>query len=481
VGDVIRRDPDAAQDETYDLVVVGAGVHGAAAALAAARAGHRVLVLERSDFGGATSWNSLRVLHGGLRYLQSLDFPRFRESVEARSWFVEEFPDLVKPLPCLMPLYGKGLRRHEILGPVLALNEALRRRWSSAAERAALPEGSILSAAEVVERFAGVRQEGLRGGALWYDGLLVRPQRVLIEMLRRAVALGAVALNYLEVDAWNVVDGRVAAVRARDTLDWTEFEFRTRAVLNCAGPWAPALAAQHDPALMQSFHPSLAFNLLLDQPLDSAVSVAVEPAGGGRTYFLHPLEERTLAGTYHAPLEEGRETPSENQVEEFLGDLRAAVPGFRVTSDHVRRVMAGVLLARRPGTADLASRPLFHSAAASSGPEGFHSLVGVKYTTAPLVAARAVADVLGGEPTLVGPEDHPPVRDVPGWTAFGLLADRDPEAAGTLIDAIVEEESVLEPDDLLLRRTDWGLDPRTRNLAEARVRRLRPKLFSPLV
>ena len=81
---VIRRDPRAAQDESFDLVIIGAGIHGVAAALAAARGGHRALVLERYDFGGATSWNSLRVLHGGLRYLQSLDLRLFRESGLAR-------------------------------------------------------------------------------------------------------------------------------------------------------------------------------------------------------------------------------------------------------------------------------------------------------------------------------------------------------------------------------------------------------------
>ena len=481
MGGVIRRDPGAAQDERFDLVVVGGGIHGVAAALAAARRGHRVLVFERYDFGGATSWNSLRVLHGGLRYLQSFDFARFRESVEARSWFIREFPDLVDPMPCLMPLYGRGLRRREVMGPVLALNEALRRMWSAAEERTALPEGRVLSAADVTRQFPGVRAEGLRAGALWYDGLLVRPQRVLIEMLRRAVALGAVALNYLEAGEFVLSDGRVAAIRARDTVDWKEYEFRAGTVLNCAGPWAPALTATRDPALLEAFHASLAFNLLLHHPLDSSVSVAVEPPDGGRTYFLHPMGEWTLAGTYHAPLEEGSETPSDAQVEDFLADVRAAIPGFPVTTKHVRRVMSGVLPARGPGTADLAKRPLFHAAADAGGPEGLYSLVGVKYTTAPVAAARAVGEALGvgGTPIPAPETPQPPVRDVPGWTAFGLWADRDPEAAGAFLDVIVAEESVREPDDLLLRRTDWGLDPRERNLAEARVLQLRPTLFSP--
>lgn len=476
---VIRRDPGTARDERYDLVIVGAGIYGAAAALAAARAGHRTLLLERDDFGGATSWNSFRILHGGLRYLQSLDLARFRESVQARSWFFDEMPEIVEPLACLMPLYGKGVRRRATLGPAVFLNERLRRLWSSDAERDALPGGRILPNDEVVARYPDVRRDGLRGGALWFDGLLPQPQRVLMEMLRRAASTGAVLLNYVEATGFRVADGRVAGVRARDGLTGEEHEFRTGVVLNCAGPWAAELASPEDEALAAAFHPSLAFNLLLDHPLESSVSVAVEPADGGRTYFLHPMGDRTLAGTYHAPLSGTAPEPTAEQIEEFLADLRAAVPGFDVTAGHVRRVMAGVLPARREDTAELAGRTLYHHAADAGGPEGLHSLVGIKYTTAPLVAARAVADVLGGDPAAARPDGEPAVRDVPGWSEFSAWAGRDPAAAGALVEALVEEESVVKPDDLLLRRTDWGLDPGDRERAAALVGRLRPGLLSP--
>ncbi len=490
----IRRDPRVAQNETFDLVVVGGGIHGAAATLAAARAGRRVLLLEREDFGGATSWNSLRILHGGLRYLQSLDLRRVRRSLQARAWFIGEFPELVEPLACLMPLYDVGLRRRAILRPALSLNELLRRTWGSRAELEMLPAGGILSRDEVIERFGGVRRSGLEGGALWFDGLFVQPQRVLVEMLRRAAASGATALNHMEVTDWEIDGGRVTSVRARDSREWSEFEFRTNAVLNCAGPWAPALAAREDPGLAKAFHPSLAFNLLLDHPLESAVSVAVEPAGGGRTYFLHPLEECTLAGTYHVATSEGDAKPTSEHIDSFLADLRAAVPDFHVTSDHVLRVLSGTVPAREPSSTKAAMRPLSRAAEDFDGPEGLHSLVGIKYTTAPLAAAAAVDRIFsddgpaessaGGEAARHGlrsEHDSPlPVREVPDWTGFGLWADRDPEAAGALLDAIVEEESVIEPDDLLLRRTDWGFDPRDRQRADARIRQLRPYLFERL-
>ncbi|HET9229063.1 MAG TPA: FAD-dependent oxidoreductase, partial [Thermoanaerobaculia bacterium] len=154
---MIVRDPRGAASASYDLLVVGGGFYGTLLTLEAARRGLSVLLLERDDFGGATSWNSLRIVHGGLRYLQSLDFARYRESAAERRWFLETFPDLVEPLPCLMPLYdpprGGRLRRPWAFHLALALSRA---------------EGRVVDAAEAVRIFPDVDRAGLLGGALWY-------------------------------------------------------------------------------------------------------------------------------------------------------------------------------------------------------------------------------------------------------------------------------------------------------------------------
>ena len=109
----------------YDLIVVGGGIYGAFLTLDAAHRGLRTLLLEKEDFGGQTSFNTLRIVHGGLRYLQSLDLHRFRESVRERTWFLRHLPDLVEPLACLMPLYGNGLKRPIVLRAALTLNDLL--------------------------------------------------------------------------------------------------------------------------------------------------------------------------------------------------------------------------------------------------------------------------------------------------------------------------------------------------------------------
>lgn len=480
---LIRREPGVAARTTFDLIVIGAGIHGATAALHAARRGLSVLVIDRGDFGGETSLNSLRVLHGGLRYLQTLDLSRFKESLRARSWFIREFPTLVEPLPCLMPLYGKGLRRTAFLRPVLVLNELLRKLWSTPSDLDLIPKGLVLDSDEVRERFPSVRSVGLHGGALWYDGYLRQPQRVLMETLRRTTAWGAMALNYVEATGWIVDDGRIGGIEVVDRIANARMSIRSNAVLNCAGPWAGDLVGS--PRSTSVVSPSLAFNLLLDRPLSSDVTVAVEPYGGGRTYFLHPIGRRTLAGTYHAPATAPGTHPTEQQVLEFLGDLSAAIPDFRVTRHDVIRILPGTLPVKHMGTVNLTRRTLLRAESDDGGPDGLFTLIGVKYTTAPLAAELAIDLVVEQCFSRLASQAsrnqvEPEIRCVPEWPEFLCLSQSDRSTARRLVRTMIEEESVTSMNDLLLRRSDWGLVPAEYEEAANLVRDLCPESLDAL-
>ncbi len=121
----LSRDLEKAQHARYDVIVVGGGIQGVCLLHEASRRGLRALLVERGDFGGQTSWNSMRVLHGGFRYLQSMDLPRYIESVRARRWFLRLFPGMTEPLDCLMPLYGDGLKRPETFRAAVWMNRQL--------------------------------------------------------------------------------------------------------------------------------------------------------------------------------------------------------------------------------------------------------------------------------------------------------------------------------------------------------------------
>ena len=107
----MKRDLAALAAREWDLVVVGAGIHGAAVAWDAAQRGLAVALVEREDFGAGASWNSLKTIHGGMRHLQRLDVASLRESARERRTLLRIAPELVEPLRFLVPCRGLGIER----------------------------------------------------------------------------------------------------------------------------------------------------------------------------------------------------------------------------------------------------------------------------------------------------------------------------------------------------------------------------------
>ncbi len=462
---MIGRDPAGAGGKRYDLIVVGGGVYGVMLTLEAARRGLRPLLLERGDFGGGTSWNSLRIVHGGLRYLQSLDLPRFRESVGERRWFLRTFPELVRPLPCLMPLRGRGLKRPAVLRLALGANDLLSagRNQGVPADRH-LARGRVLSVADTVARVPAVAREGLEGAALWYDAAFASPQRVLVESLHWACAVGALALNYVEVTRILVDGGRVVGVAARDLVTGAIHEFCADRVANCTGPAVRAFGRSADRDLPSLFRPSVAFNLLLDRdPLFDGALAVQPPRAGGPIYFLVPWQGRVCAGTYHAGVAAEEADPAleaDAHVSAMLEDLNAALPGWMLGRDAVLRVLAGLMPVTRSGSTRLSARPVIHDHGTAGGPAGLVSVSGVKFTTARRVAERALGRLIpAARPAAATAPARPAPAAIPSAAEFRNLLRADPAQARAVAGELARTESAMRLDDLLLRRTDWGMLP----------------------
>lgn len=454
VAPVIGRDLDRAAAQPHDLIIVGGGIYGVCAALEAARRGLRPLLIERDDFGGATSWSSLRIVHGGLRYLQKLDLHRFHESVPERQWFQRVLPDLVRPLTCLMPLYGDGLRKPAIFRVALILNDWLSRdRNAGLRDDCRLAGGRVIPPDDVQELFPRVDRDGLKGGGLWHDAYMLSSERVLIELLRWACGCGAAALNYVEAVGLITDGGKVAGVEALDREIGRSLRLHAPVVVACGGPWSRQLSARFDREKPQLIHPSLAFNLMLDRPAISQAAVAVAPKKpDARTYFVLPWKGRVFAGTCHLPWHDGLDAigPSEAQIASFLDDLNLAIPGFGAERRHVMRIYAGIVPAVAPGSGETSSRATIIDHGAQGGPRGLVSVSGVKYTTARREAEKTLRVAFGDRLRPLDPTTDAPPQNTPA--RFLCLDDELPAAAE--LQRIVDEESVLHIDDLLLRRTD---------------------------
>ena len=461
---MIARDPAAAAQQEFDLLVIGGGIYGASVLREAAHRGLSACLCEAGDFGGGTSQNSLRILHGGLRYLQTLDLRRFRQSVAARREVAGRFPTLVRPLDCMMPLYAKGMKRAAIMRVALGLNDAL-----SAGRNHQLPHpihlerGKVLDASETRNRFPLVRAEGLEGAAHWPDYFMVSSERILMETLHDACTQGAIALNYARVLELIEEGGTVRGVQIQDDWDQERHVIRAKVVVNCTGPSVRVLARGRggDPDLL--FRPSLAFNLLLNVPLPSPSALAVAaPRRDAPMLFLIPQGDATLAGTWHAPrpLDTVEALPTPVEVETYLEHLRAAIPGFNVTTRNVVRVLAGLLPADAPESAALTKREVVKNHGACGGLNGFFSVVGVKYTTASDVARQILEQVAGpAEAGAKSTEQGAALQTVEG-TQVLIDADRlwtqDPAEVRETFRQVRASESVRSLDDLIFRRTNWA-------------------------
>jgi glycerol-3-phosphate dehydrogenase len=397
------RDPHRLADEKFDLLVIGGGIHGACAARDAALRGLRTALVERSDFGAYTSHNSLKIVHGGLRYLQHLDFPRTRESVLERSFWLRRAPHLVRPLGFLMPLHGYGSRGPLALWAGVRLHEAI--GWDrnrGLADDRRLPKGRLISAAEVRRLMPDLRDDALSGGVIWYDGQMLDADRLLLVCIADAVAHGATVCNYVSAKRIDVEKGRVRGAEVEDELSGERFFVQSEQIINAAGPWTAELVGRaleksarfelphtrNMNLVVPNFLGELAIGVRSQRRSDSVLDAS------NRSFFITPWRDVCVIGTTHVPYEGSADDCrfDESDVGGFLGEVNAAYDR-KLTLDDVLYCYGGLTPAERGkhgSEARLARRSNVIDHAVTDGVAGLVSLVGIKYTTARLAAEKAV-------------------------------------------------------------------------------------------
>ena len=389
----MRRDPAALAARRFDLLVIGGGIYGAIAAWDATLRGLSVALVDRGDFGGGTSFNSAKTVHGGVRALRSGNVAALRRFARERRALARLLPHLVRPLPFLLPTYRGIARSRTLLRLYFAAGDRL-----AGAGRAPTGDAGWVPGSRAVSREECLRLNplidpaGVTGGIEWFDCQLHNSDRVPLAFVSSAVEAGAVAANHVEAEAALARGGAVEGVRAADRLTGEAFDVRARVVLNAAGPWAPELSGRLAPdaggRLCRRL--SKAMNLVVPSPLGGSHAVA-GPAGG-RLLFVAPWRDCAIVGTSHDRYEgdAGGLALDRGELDRFLAAVRAAFPNLRLALDDVRLVHRGLLPASPRGDgARLATR----SAVVDhrrDGVGGLISMLGVRFTTARDTAERAV-------------------------------------------------------------------------------------------
>jgi glycerol-3-phosphate dehydrogenase len=387
------RDVDRLASETFDVLVVGGGVYGLAVAYDAAQRGLSVALVERDDFGSGASFNHHRTIHGGLRYLQHFDVGRARESVRERRTIARIAPHTVRPLPFAVPLYRSLLRGKLAMHAGFLLDRVVsagRNRGVPASHR--LPGGRVVSRSTAIQRYPGLRRQGLTGAAVFYDYVTLEPDRLTFAFAIAGVEHGASLANH--VDALEpIVDGRrVAGVRVRDGLDGRQFDIAARVTVNATGSQVDRLLKAL--GINSGIPMFKAMNLVTSR--DAGDEALAGRSLLGRNLFLVPWRERALFGTWESQTtcDPCDANVDERDVASFVTELNQAFPSLDLTLRDVTLIHRGVVPAAVRGSKiSLEGHDLVRDHA-SQGVEGLVSVVGTKYTTARAVAERVTDLVL---------------------------------------------------------------------------------------
>jgi glycerol-3-phosphate dehydrogenase len=386
----VIRDIDRLTARTFDVLVVGGGIYGLAIAYDAAQRGLAVALIERDDFGSGSSFNHLRTIHGGLRYLRTFDIRRARESVRERATLARIAPHAVKPLSFALPLYrslraGKtAMRGGFLLDRLISFD---RNRGIPAPLH--LPAGRVVSRAEAVQRFPGLRRRGLTGAAVWSDYLTPESDRLTFSFATAADEHGAVLANHLEAASLLTDGRRVTGVRARDRQTGKELEIAARLTVNATG-------ASVD-SLLTPLGVSMGMPLLKAMNLITRRDAGEEALGGrapsGRHLFLVPWRGRALLGTWESDraMDANGLDVTGGEIAAFISELNQAFPALDLTPADVSLVHRGIVPAARTaaGGVRLDGRDRVRDHAVD-GIDGLLSVAGTKYTTVRAVAERLV-------------------------------------------------------------------------------------------
>jgi len=449
-------------DEQFDVLVIGAGIAGASAACVAARSGIRVALIDGSDFGAAVSANSLKVIHGGLRYLQHLDLARMRESIRARSLLLHLAPALVKPRGFVMPLHGMGLKSKWVMSAALGLNDVIScDRNKRLPKDRRIPGGNVISRATICEHFPFLSSAPYHGGALWHDAVAEDTERLTLAFALDAECHHAVIANHVQAVSLNRSGGRIVGAGIRDVLSGETGTIRARHVVWAGGDSLftvdPTLSAVRE----SPRHWVRAVNLVLNVPWSSQWGLAAEGhtehyeegaviQRGRRNLFFVPWREGVMVGTWYTPHsgEAGDTTISATELDSYVAEVQSVLPGFHVRRDQVSMVHSGILPASSVGSDHPGKKNLFLSGSSHGLPEGITLMQAVKYTTAPLLATHAIRVAA----LSIGRDIRPDVWNQPLSGVSMPPHHFDEQCVRTA----VLHEHALTLADVLLRRTGWG-------------------------
>lgn len=361
------------QGEALDILVIGGGITGVAAVRDAARRGLRAGMIDQGDYACGTSSRSSKLVHGGLRYLETYDFGLVHEGCQERRVLLDRDPLHVEPLEFVYPVYKGDKAGYYQVKAGMLLYDAL-------AVFRNIHLHTMLSASGVEERVPGVRTEGLKGGAVYYDARMDDARHTLATA-RAGAREGGLLATYCK--ATGIRRGKENVVEVHDMLADRSFQITTRGVVLACGPWTDRVRSQLLHTKAQVLRPTKGVHLVVPHermPLDR--SMLMRHPDDGRVVFNIPWgRSATIIGTtdtdYKGDPADAHATSED--VDYILRVVNHVVPGSPLTRDDVIATYTGLRPLMIEEGVDEGATSREHAVLEEG--DGIFTIAGGKYTT----------------------------------------------------------------------------------------------------
>ncbi|SEL07656.1 glycerol-3-phosphate dehydrogenase/oxidase [Streptacidiphilus jiangxiensis] len=411
-------------ERELDVLVVGGGVVGAGTALDAATRGLATGLVEARDWAAGTSSRSSKLIHGGLRYLEMLDFALVKEALQERGLLLGRLaPHLVKPVPFLYPLQGRGWERPYV-GSGIALYDAMS---VSSGHGRGLPLHKHLSRRQALRQAPSLRKDALVGAVQYWDAQM-DDARFVTTLVRTAASYGAHVANRARVIGFLREGERVVGARVDDLESGSQFVVRARQIVNATGVWTDETQAMVGER--GQFHVRASKGIHLVVPRDrihSSTGLILRTEKS--VLFVIPWGRHWIVGTTDTEWTLDKDHPAASSADiAYLLDHVNSVLAVPLTREDVEGVYAGLrplLAGESEATSKLSREHVVQHAA-----PGLVVVAGGKYTTYRVMAKDAVDEVVHGLDQRVAPccTDTVPLAGAEGyralWNARGELARR---------------------------------------------------------
>jgi len=380
----VKRDFKRLSSQQFDLAVIGGGINGAAVAHLAALNGLKVALVEKNDFASGTSSKSSKLMHGGIRYLENMEFSLVREALKERTFHLQTLPHLVKPMPFIIPVYKEDARPLWMMKVGTLLYDIV-------AGKAKIEKHQSLSAEKVIAMEPRLRREGLKGGVLYYDAQM-DDARVCLENILSAADLGAEAVNYARVTGFVRKGRRVTGLKVENTLAREEnIEIKAKKIVCATGPWTDEILSLDADGAAPRLRPTKGVHFVTSKRL-STNALLIPSKRDRRIFFVLPWKNGSMIGTTDTDYS-GRPDDvvvQEDDIQYLLEETSRVFPSAHLTKKDVKVSFAGLRpLMRNEGHASKVSREhdIFET------DSGIHVIAGGKYTTYRVIAEECMRKV----------------------------------------------------------------------------------------